>query len=355
MKILILSSVSLKSGTGLRIRSIAGHLAKVGHEVWITGKDIDKIDNVKTINIKKHFGPVTYLSGIRAGLSVLRNTFDVVIASKPHPVSCIPVLLKRPKSKLILDFDDLEHAYWKDTPFYILMKLFENMFPKKFDAVTVHNEYLRKYLIGMGVKTEKIINLPQGIECDLFKNIKRRKTQKKTIIYMAHLGVAAKDLDFILKGIRKLLEKRNDVVFSVIGGGPKLEYYKKLSKDIGIEKHVRFEGMVKHSDIPKHLSYASVAVNYMKPNEANRSRSSIKIREYLASGIPVVCNIFGPDLAQFKNFVFDFKPDNEYDFAEKVDEALRSNGSKKGRQYVLSKFNWGNIIKKFSEVLETKL
>jgi len=354
MKILFLTSITMKSGTGLRIWNIANYLGKMGHDVYLIGKDVEKSKHIKIIDTTKRCKILSYINNITKSIKILNDEFDIVISSKPHPVSCFPVLIKRPRATCILDFDDLEHSYWKGTWIYPFIKLFEKIFLKHFDYITTHNGYIQKYLIKSGINKEKILYLPQGIECDMFKTNKKIKIsgKKKTILYMAHLGIASKNLEFIFHVIKKLSERRHDIVFVVIGAGKYLNYFKNIVKNLNIEKYVKFVGYVAHKDIPKYLNTALVAINYMEETEANLARSSIKIREYLASGIPVVCNIFGPDLKQFKKFVFEFKTGDIENCAKQIEMALKAKRNKNAIKYIFEKFDWKFIIKNFEKTLQ---
>ncbi len=51
---------------------------------------------------------------------------------------------------------------------------------------------------------------------------------------------------------------------------------------------VVFAGSVPHRDVPAYFAKADVALNYLEDDEANAYRASIKLREALAAGVPVV-------------------------------------------------------------------
>ena len=43
-------------------------------------------------------------------------------------------------------------------------------------------------------------------------------------------------------------------------------------------------------EVPRYLKAADVAISFIKPCYSKQSSSPTKIAEYLASGLPVVCN-----------------------------------------------------------------
>ena len=57
-------------------------------------------------------------------------------------------------------------------------------------------------------------------------------------------------------------------------------------------------GEVRPDEVPAYLAGADVAVAWATDRRVNRHRCSLKLREYLAAGLPVVCNDVG-ELADF--------------------------------------------------------
>jgi glycosyltransferase involved in cell wall biosynthesis len=325
MKVLIIPSVRMKSGTGIRLYGIADSLRKHGFRVEIA-----------ETRKQKFFSKA-----------------DVVFASKSLIGSCIPSMFRKifGRSLLILDIDDLEWGYWQNNMVMKgLMKFSDKFFPKYFDAITTHTEELRKYITWeLKVPEEKIIFLPQGIDFSMFSRITWKPTKPRKIVYAAHLGVAAMDVDIILRVFRNVVAKENDVRLQIIGSGTYLEHFKDMAKKMGIEDSVDFLGYVDHSKIPKIISQASVAVNYLRDNLANKYRSSIKVREYLAVGVPTVCNVIG-DISLFSKYVYGFRAGNLKDFENKILKALENPNRemcRKGREFVKENWQWEQVTLEF--------
>ena len=118
--------------------------------------------------------------------------------------------------------------------------------------------------------------------------------------------------------------------------------------------NVVFTGRIDRSKISKYLALADVAVNYLRNTEANRCRSPIKIREYLALGIPTVCNLIG-EVYLFSDYVYGFPTGNLKEFRRQMLKALNHPNKKKirdGKKFVEENFDWKNIVKKFEKDLE---
>ena len=362
MKFIILSSISINSGSGIRIFNIAKELSKK-NDVILTGIGNKKSDmgNVKYIGIPKMKSRLLthFVSLIMNSIVVKTNRADFVISSKTLPSSCIPAIISRIAGrKIIVDVDDLEYGYWKGTRFEGFLRFFDRALPRFFNKITTHTKELEIYITrDIGIPKNRVIFLPQGINYGMLqrKNDNRKKSRlgkKKVILYAAHLGPAAK-LDFIFKVFEKILSKRKDITLMVVGGGEYLMYYKKLAKSMGIGKRIIFTGSVDHENISDYMSISDVAVNYLESTKANRYRSSMKVREYLASGIPVVCNIISKDLEQFSEYINSFRTGDIDDMMREILKVIDKPDKKKlakSREFV-KEWDWENIVKNFEREL----
>jgi glycosyltransferase involved in cell wall biosynthesis len=331
MKVLIIPSTRMKSGTGIRLNGIAGSLRKHGFQVEIA-------DTRK----QKFFSKA-----------------DVVFASKSLIGSCIPSMFRKifGRNLLVLDIDDLEWGYWQNNMMMKgMMKLSDKLFPRYFDAITTHTEELRRYITWeLKVPEEKIIFLPQGIDFSMFSKVTWKPTKPRKIVYAAHLGVAAMDVDIILKVFKNVVAKEKDVRLQIIGSGTYLQHFKDMAHKMGIGGSVDFLGYVDHKNIPRILSQASVAVNYLRESLANKYRSSIKVREYLAVGVPTVCNIIG-DTSLFSKYVYGFRGGNLKDFETKILRALEKPDRemcRKGREFIKSNWQWEHVTDEFEKKVKT--
>ena len=63
--------------------------------------------------------------------------------------------------------------------------------------------------------------------------------------------------------------------------------------DLGLDGSVELVGEVRPAEVPAYLAGADVAVAWATDRPVNLHRCSLKLREYLAAGLPVVCNDVG--------------------------------------------------------------
>lgn len=345
MKIGIIYSRSLVSGSALRASYIAKYLSKLGH-------DVEFIQPLKRLPFQLDF-PVSLLVYT---LKILPKHYDIIYVIKSYPNACFPAIIKKSQNtKIILDVDDLDYAY-RNGIGRNMSKFLQIPFPRFFDAITVHNDNLREFLNKeVGIPMNKIFDLAQGVDLELFneKNVdknlikKLELEDKPLVIYTAHLDVST-DLEPILNAFKIVLKKVEDCKLLIVGGGPRQRYFEKMIEKMDLENKILFTGYLNKELLPSYIAIGDVCIVYYENRLPNFYRTSMKLREYLALKKPVVCNDVG-ELSKFKEYTYQTTTDFR-DFAEKIIEFLLQKGDKremKGYKFVIEKFSWEKIIKEF--------
>ena len=362
MKILMLNALTEQSGSGVRFWSIAKELARQGHSLCFLERSISK-------NGRRRSGGIRYRSSPDTGiqwLDILRATWlnlfhglrfrpHWVFALKPMPNTCLPALLSKWlfKHKIALDIDDLDFDYYLHGPRRQLIRFFFRFFPPYFDLITTHNEYLRNFIIDdLGISAEKIYFLPQGIETEKFLQARpnQRYQEKwgiepddKVVVYSASLGITS-DFEQVLPMLKDFVGKCENVKILVIGDGSRKPYFVNRVEAYGLQESIIFTGYLPHADMPMVLKLAKVGINYMAPTRANQSRASIKVREYLAAGLDVVCNPVG-DAATFKDYVTLCNRIEEFPGA--IGKALGEKNPEsalEAQRFVERNFSWPHLV-----------
>lgn len=367
MNILLISSLTNDSGSGKRMWSIARELGKLGHSVhFLERAKAGKRKRAKNV-IYRSSPLISFSTTLEIFVSLIYNIvyslfhrFDVVFVLKPLPNSCIPGLLKKLcGTKVIIDIDDLDYEYYKQGLLKNIVRFFCKFSPPFFNKTTVHNEALKKHIVEtIGVSEENIYFLRQGVDCHIFPQTERDSClqQKlglkgyKVLVYVASLGITS-NLKYTFEAVKQVFDRVNNVKLLVIGGGNQLNNYRRMAKDMGIGENVVFTDYIPHSQVSKYMALGDVALNYYEPNEANKYRSPIKIREYMALGVPVVCNLEG-DTYLFTEYVWVFNSLDEY--REQVIVALNDSDNpkvKQGQAFILDNYNWETIAMDFEKTL----
>jgi len=363
MTFLILTSIPIQSGTGIRISNIARSLAEKGHQVTLTGIGSRPagLENVRYQKVPDSGNRVlTLLLSLFINLwAVMTHRAEVLLCSKALPNSALPAFFFLSGGTVkVLDLDDLEYGYWAGTWKGPVLRWMDRLMVRPFDRIAVHTGELRQYALNnLSLAPEKVIFLRQGVRFSHFQgkesDIKERLglQAKKIILYTAHIGIAARGgLEFILQGCGDLLRERDIIHLLIIGSGDRMAQYKKMASEMGLGNKVLFAGGARYEAMPDFFAASDVSVNYLEDTEANRCRSSIKVRESLAAGVPVVCNIVGSDLARFRPYLYIYETGSTEGLRKRLEEALFHPQKKRieeARRFLQTHWDWDLVVNDF--------
>jgi glycosyltransferase involved in cell wall biosynthesis len=271
---------------------------------------------------------------------------------KPYPMAVLALWLQRLKgAKIVIDVDDLDYDY-SHGPFRAFHQWLQKPWPAWADIVTYHNpELLNPIREFFKVPPEKLVQLAQGVDTDLFRPEKPRfedlppvaallqnpRIFSPILVFTAHLNVAC-DLEPVLESFKLLRPELPKAQLLVAGGGPDEGRFKKLAFELGISDAVHFTGMVTPKQVAACLGLANVALVYYRDTPVNRHRASMKLREALACGCKVVATDVG-EAARFKKALFLSKPDPK-SYAKAVLTALKAKKSPKSGALLVKKWDW---------------
>lgn len=361
MKFLLVSPFTNASGSAVRFWNIAIELKKLGHEVVFVDR--------KAVNSRGLYSSnaIRYYSCISTGnlffdivASLFYNFYiffsnlncDVYYALKPAPNNCIPALLARLLGKkIILDIDDLDFAYFDSKVKRKIFKVFFHFFPRFFPLITYHTPNLKEYLSRrVKISESRLYYLAQGISHEFLEiNPADYNPPRKSLIYVATLGITS-DFGDLIPIIKSLCDLHPDLSMSVVGDGCRRPGFEKEIQILGIEKQIHFTGRIDHKELPTFIASHSIGINYMHASEVNNCRAILKIREYLACGLEVVCNEVG-DVKLFGNLI---KVENDLDsLKNSLDQLLFKKNMRnlEGRAWVMENLCWKVIIERYLNYL----
>jgi len=109
---------------------------------------------------------------------------------------------------------------------------------------------------------------------------------------VAYLGTMNKQegIENLLESIRHIVYSRNitNTIFVLIGTGSEWNNLVALSKEMEIERYVRFTGFIPYETLYEILATADLCVNPETRNEFTDKSTMIKIMDYMVFGKPVV-------------------------------------------------------------------
>jgi glycosyltransferase involved in cell wall biosynthesis len=240
--------------------------------------------------------------------AVARVRPGVVWALKPLPNVWIPAeRAGRGGARVAVDFDDLDHAYYPPGPVRAVVQRFFARAARAADDATCHTAPMAERLRELRGAARAPVFVDQGIDVARFAagapdpDLRARLAlgDGPVLLYAGHLGRAS-DLGPLLPALGDVA--RAGARLLVVGDGParaRLEAEAAYALPRGFTV---FAGAVPHSRVGAYFGLADVALNYLEDGEANRCRASIKVREALAAGVPVVTSRT-PDTERFRDFV----------------------------------------------------
>jgi len=158
-------------------------------------------------------------------------------------------------------------------PKFLPFRAFVKHSLKKADLVVVDSEVQRRACIGLGCDEGKIVALPWVDIHDLVRRAEDVKVDKDKfrealgwnisdpVIVCTRMHWPIYNIDSIIRAIPLVLERIPNARFLFIGNGPLTKSYRRLVKDIGVERNVHFAGFVPHDDIFYYLKNSDIYVS----------------------------------------------------------------------------------------------
>ncbi|NOU18513.1 MAG: glycosyltransferase [Bacteroidales bacterium] len=204
---------------------------------------------------------------------------DLIHCHYSYPSGIVASLIKKFYK---IPFITTEHTKIKTTfrsVFHRILSLFA--MKRAFRVVAVSNT-LKAELKAVGINNVEVI--PNVINIERFKTNKQN-TNPFVIGFLGSMNSHNKGLDILLKAC---LELPFEYFIRVGGAGKYLEYYRNLSRELGIENKCGFLGEILSPDIPSFYNDLSVFVLASK-----YETFGIVLVEAMASGIPVIATKCG--------------------------------------------------------------
>src|SRR6266480_1970097 len=287
-----------------------------------------------------------------------REGFDVVhVHNPPDTFAFIGAFFKLFGKRLVFDHHDLSPEMYRarfpngSKIVYKALVLFERLACRLADHVIATNESYKEIEIERhNVPAERIIVVRNGVEVPRDRPMPpdhglRRKG--KTII--AFLGVMGfqDGLDYLIRALRHLRYDlgRRDFYCVLMGGGDALASVTKLARELDLEKHVWFPGLVQGDRLVCYLSAADICVDPDPGCEYNDRSTMIKMMEYMAYAKPIVAFDLREHRVTAESAAIYVKPNDELAFARALAELMDDPAKRKamgafGRQRIETQLAW---------------
>ena len=216
------------------------------------------------------------------------------------------------------------------------------------------------YLLSHGFKAGRVFATGNTIDLKAVQRGKdkwdgvRKFGEKKTLLFCGVLREKVR-VDVLLKSLKILSGKRNDLHCVVIGSGEMEAAWKNMAKEMGIDSQVTWTGEIRGQD--KLAPWFLSADLFVYPG-----RIGLSIIHAFSFGLPVVLNDnknnHGPEYEAFKpgENGWSFRENDEIDLARQIEAALhdpdlRLKGTC-GESYVFGNYSMERMIERTTEAIE---
>jgi len=228
---------------------------------------------------------------------------------------------------------------------------------RKSDAIISVSKYSARYLTKIGISSNKIFVIPNGVDIEKFNpyidtSELENKFGDNNILLYAGPVIQRKGLIYLIKSMPKILAKHKDTVLILVGDGDQKENLKRLSNKLGVSKNVIFEGFVSEDQLP---AYYNVCDLFVFPSL--QEGFGMVLAEAMACGKTVVAsnNTAIPEVVGDAGVLVETK--NSDALAEAIidllnDENKRKKLEKKALKRVHEKFTWSTSADKLLRVYD---
>lgn len=315
MRVLMISDVYFPriNGVSTSIQTFRRGLQAAGHETVLIAPEYPAAwsgrDEGEIIRIPSRYLPrdpedrMMKLSAIRALRPQLAGRgFDIVHVQTPFIAHYQGVSLARSMGVPVVEtyhtyFEEYLHHYVPLMPravMRLLARRFTTSQCNALDALVVPSRAMQAALEDYGVRCPMQI-IPTGMEMDRFAGGDGERFRQQLGIApsqptLVHVGRIAheKNIDFLFRVLRRVVDRRPDVVLIVAGEGPALTHCKSYVASLGLAAHVRFVGYLSRDSALLDCYRAGDVFVFSSKTETQ----GLVLLESMSLGVPVVSTAY---------------------------------------------------------------
>ncbi len=202
------------------------------------------------------------------------------------------------------DWDDWEAAIYRSGPHdpKVAEKIdaLERALPRLADTVSVASSALREQALALGVPEDRLSWAPVGADLRRFHphrdgrplRIAMELGEAPLAVYVGQLH-QAQFAELFVRAALELRHRMPEARFAVVGSGTRERELRQLADSLELDSVMRFTGSVPHEEAADWMAAANVAVACFEDTPQVRTKSPLKVVEYMASGKAIVASAVG--------------------------------------------------------------
>jgi glycosyltransferase involved in cell wall biosynthesis len=238
------------------------------------------------------------------------------------------------------------------------------------NGIITVSEATKKRLVNVWqIPPEKIVVFPNGVDVHRHRPYPEERAETRASLGLGDQPVIMyvggfhlwHDVETLLDAFAQVLTEYQDARLLLVGDGNRRKEMMQHAMKLGIDNWVQFTGMRPHAEIPHLISAADVAVAPYPKMEQAWWGSSMKLFEYMSSGVALVASNLGEQVAEAvqdggNGLLVD--PGDASALATALkrlikNPGLRSRLGQKAREDAIRKYSWEHYLSRLERVYET--
>jgi glycosyltransferase involved in cell wall biosynthesis len=172
------------------------------------------------------------------------------------------------------------------------------------DGLTVSSRALQTIVWSMGVKTDKVLYVPNGSQKSEVRSQNPETTALSSAFYiLLYTRFFEFKIDRVLAVFRRVVDKVPQARLLVVGKGFHEEEQQLIEQArlIGLHNQIDYMGWVDPDALPGFFAQSRVAIYPFDDTLINRTKCAVKLIDLLAAGVPVVADAVGQNMEYIRH------------------------------------------------------
>lgn len=177
-------------------------------------------------------------------------------------------------------------------------EIYYRLLAPRVDHLFVQSDGMLEFMVGKGVERSKMTAVPMGVDVELFRQVEPLAIRPEVFSgrrVLCYLGVLSqnRNSEFLLDVLMDVKRVVPNVFLLLAGDGASSDEQQWMRSEIAkrdLNEHVWLTGWLPQSKALPLLKFAEVGLSPFPRNYILDTNSPTKALEYLALGIPCVCN-----------------------------------------------------------------